>query len=268
MHPAVIIIPARYRSTRFPGKPLASIAGIPMIRRVFEQCAQARCASRILVATDDERIAETVRAFGGDVVMTPTGIATGTERVAHAAAATDCRPDEVIVNVQGDEPLIEPAVIDAAAACIVGTDADIGTCASPLQDAEAFRDPMVVKVVLARDGHALYFSRAPIPHAFHPPDHGGGGPVQALRHIGIYAFMRRCLERFAALPPSPLEKLEGLEQLRALEAGMRIRVAVVLSRSIAVDTPEDIPLVEARIASETGTSGTPGHFPSDRYASA
>lgn len=240
-----IVIPARYDSSRFPGKPLADIAGTPMIQRVWERCRSSRLAGAVLVATDDERIAGVVRAFGGDVVMTSPRCSTGSERVAEAAAS---RSEGIIVNVQGDEPLIDPATIDAVIARLRDDgEADIATAATPSHDAAGFADPNVVKAVCDPRGYALYFSRAPVPHRRDP---GGATETVYLRHHGIYAFRRDALQRFVRLPASPLERNEQLEQLRALEAGMRIAVVTVPASGPAVDTPADIDRVVEALRSE------------------
>ncbi len=252
----VIVIPARYGSTRFPGKPLAVIAGKSMIRRVWERCNATAGASvgttngaaRVIVATDDARIADEVATFGGEAMITPSELASGSERMAWVAERIE---GEVFINVQGDEPLMPPATIDAVAAALRESGADIATAACPLRDPAALRNPNVVKLVTDRDGNALFFSRAGIPFdrdAEGKPGSRGNGfdtPGVYFKHIGIYAFRRDSLLRFAALPPGLLERVERLEQLRALENGMRIRVAVVPSDSQAVDTPEDLAAVEA-----------------------
>ncbi|MBE0644639.1 MAG: 3-deoxy-manno-octulosonate cytidylyltransferase [Bacteroidetes bacterium] len=252
----IIVIPARYASTRFPGKPLATIAGKSMIRRVWERCAAAACTARVIVATDDERIEAEIASFGGESMMTPPELASGSERMAWVAERIG---GAVFINVQGDEPLMPPATIDAVAEALLDSDADIATAACPILDSDAMSNPNVVKLVTDRDGNALYFSRAPIPfdrdadaaHAqrenTRQPGNGFGENGVYLKHIGIYAFRRDALLRFAALPPGRLEQIEKLEQLRAMENGMRIRVARVPSDSQAVDTPDDVPIVEELI---------------------
>ncbi len=243
----VIIIPARYSSTRFPGKPLARIAGKPMIKFVCERCAAA-AADAVLVATDDERIAAVVRDFGVEALMTPAGFESGTERVAWAAGQIAA---DIIVNVQGDEPLIAPATIDAVTGILLrAADADIATAVAQSDDRASFADPNVVKAAITADGRALYFSRAPIPHR-----RDGAGAFSFHRHIGIYAFRRESLARFASLPQSHLEQTERLEQLRALEAGMVIKAATVSEISISVDRPSDIALVEAALERHARSAG-------------
>lgn len=244
----IIVIPARYASTRFPGKPLASIAGKSMIRRVWERCSMATEAARVIVATDDRRIADEVASFGGEAMITPSEMASGSERMAWVAERIE---GDVFINVQGDEPLIPPATIDVVAAALRESDADIATAGCPLRDPAALWNPNVVKLVTDRSGNALYFSRAGIPFDREAAERisldGNGSDERGVffKHIGIYAFRRYAVLRFAALPPGLLERVEQLEQLRALENGMRIRVTIVPSDSQAVDTPEDLAAVEA-----------------------
>jgi 3-deoxy-manno-octulosonate cytidylyltransferase (CMP-KDO synthetase) len=241
----VVVIPARYASTRFPGKPLASILGKPMIQRVYERAAQASCADRVVVATDDERIARVVAGFGGEVQMTRSDHATGTDRLAEVAGRLDA---ELLINVQGDEPLIDPRMIEAAAAPLMADAAiPMGTLRTALKTWEEYRDPNVVKVVCDARGFALYFSRAPIPYPRDLPQGSAQlspGGLGLSRHVGLYVYRRDFLLRFASLPPSSLEQLEKLEQLRALENGHAIRVVTTELTSLGVDTPEDLPRVE------------------------
>lgn len=242
----VAVIPARYGSSRFPGKPLALILGKPMIQWVYERAALAACADRVVVATDDERIARVVAGFGGEVQMTRSDHATGTDRLAEVAGRLDA---ELLINVQGDEPLIDPRMIEAAAAPLIADAAiPMGTLRAALETWEEYRNPNVVKVVCDGRGFALYFSRAPIPHPRDLPQ-GGAQPSPAalgmFRHVGLYVYRRDFLLAFASLPPSPLEQLEKLEQLRALEHGHAIRVVETDLTSLGVDTPEDLLRVEA-----------------------
>ncbi len=225
------VIPARMASTRLPGKPLADLAGTPMVVRVWERVRCAEGIDRVLVATDDARIADVVRARGGEAVMTGVCVS-GTDRVAEAARGRGAR---VVINVQGDEPFVEPADITRVAAA-VSDGVPIATAAAPLLDGA--EDPARVKVVCDDQGCALYFSRSPIPH---------GGPWRL--HVGLYAFTAAALEAVAGLPPSPLERAERLEQLRWLAAGYRIRVVSVPSGPLSVDTPEDLAHARARLAS-------------------
>ncbi len=228
---ATIVIPARWGSTRFPGKALAALGGKPLVQHVWEKCLRARRASRVIVATDDMRIAEAAFDFGAEVSLTKVGHPSGTDRVAEVAAKLP--RERVIVNVQGDEPFVEPRLIDRL---IVALDSDrrlaMATAASPIEDEEEFLDPNVVKVVMARNGDALYFSRSPI-----PADRDGSGGRIPLRHHGIYAYKRTFLLEFVRWKQTPLEALEKLEQLRALEKGARIRVLLTDPSPPGVDTP-------------------------------
>jgi 3-deoxy-manno-octulosonate cytidylyltransferase (CMP-KDO synthetase) len=228
------LIPARYASTRFPGKPLADILGKPMIQHVYERARSARTLQRLLVATDDPRIAQAVASFGGEAVMTSPDHPTGTDRLAEAAAALEV---DLVVNIQGDEPLIDPEVIDAAAAPLIADPSiPMGTLMSRIADPADLHDPNVVKVVADRHGFALYFSRALIPYA------RGGQTNEAVYyyHPGLYVYRKEFLLKYAALPPTPLEQTEKLEQLRALEHGYRIKVVETAHRPVSVDTPEDL----------------------------
>lgn len=228
-------IPARYGSTRLPGKPLLPIAGRPMIEHVYARVARARGLARVVVLTDDERIARAVEAFGGEWEMTPVDCASGTDRIAWAARHWDAA---AVINVQGDEPLIDPEGISRLAEHLAAHPEDaVATLATPAEDHE-MGNPNAVKVVLARDGSALYFSRSAIPY---PRQEGGAVP---LKHLGIYGYQREALLRLASLTPTPLERSESLEQLRALENGIRIRVLVVGRGSQGVDTAEDLERVE------------------------
>ena len=256
---SIVVIPARYESTRFPGKALALIAGRPMIEHVYARAARARGVARVLVATDDDRIARAVERFGGTAVMTRATHATGTDRLAEVASRIEC---DVIVNVQGDEPLIEPAMIEQAIAPFAADPAlQMTSLRARIVDPAELHDPNVVKVVVDGDDFALYFSRAPIPFPrdavgrhFSAAGSGPHGPTEvgpfcAWRHVGLYAYRRSFLPRFAALPPSPLEQTERLEQLRALEHGIRIKVLETSHFSIGVDTPADLAKVDALLAS-------------------
>jgi 3-deoxy-manno-octulosonate cytidylyltransferase (CMP-KDO synthetase) len=240
------ILPSRWGSTRFPGKPLHPIAGKPLIRLVWERCAACSGLDEILVATDDPRILTAVESFGGRAVMTSPGHPTGTDRIAEAVRAVPHATH--IVNIQGDEPLIDPALIDELAAVISRPGGpDMATAANPLDPADpAVADPNVVKTVTTLDGRALYFSRSPLPFFRNPVP---GLPV--LRHKGIYAYRRDFLERFVTWPPSPLERAESLEQLRALENGASIRVIVTTDTSPGVDTPEQAREIERLLSSSS-----------------
>jgi 3-deoxy-manno-octulosonate cytidylyltransferase (CMP-KDO synthetase) len=237
-----VVIPARFGSTRLPGKVLLEIAGKSVLEWVHGR-ARASRAREVIVATDDERIASAARAFKADVVMTAASHPSGTDRIAEVARARGWKDDEIVVNVQGDEPLMPPALVDQVAELLVTGGADIGTLSSPLQDSTDLADPNVVKVVADAQGRALYFSRAPIPWNRDDP----GRPREARRHVGIYAYRVSALKRLTTLPASKLEQLEKLEQLRALENGLVIRVAEARERpGQDVNTAEDL----ARVARE------------------
>lgn len=231
-----IIIPARLGSSRFPGKVLADRTGMPLIQHVHEAVSRATCASSVVVAVDDQRVAEVVRGFGGRVVMTSVAHPNGTSRLAEAATLLGLGPDEVVVNAQGDEPELDPTLIDAAVETLVRTGAPMATVATPMDPAR-MGDPNVVKVVCRNDGRALYFSRAPIPFV---RDTSSAGDRQGpLRHIGIYAYRRSFLGVYADLPETALERTEMLEQLRALAYGHEISVAIREDRGGGgIDTPE------------------------------
>ena len=238
----VAIIPARYASTRLPGKPLAAIAGQPMIRHVYERVRRAAGVARTLIATDDERIAVAVRAFGGDLVMTGTH-ATGTDRLAEVAAGLDAA---IIVNVQGDLPLLDPEALSACVAAFHEQPGlEMASLMTPIRDEAEFHNPNVVKVVTGADGYALYFSRSPVPF-WRGPRNGAFGR----RHIGLYAYRRDVLLALAEAPRSALECAEELEQLRALERGVRIRMVEVDSAPPEVDTAEDLERVRCMVEGE------------------
>ena len=236
------IIPARYASTRFPGKPLHLIAGKPLIAHVVERCREAASWAEVIVATDDDRIAEVAREFCR-VEMTRSDHSTGTDRIAEVAGRVEC---DAVVNVQGDEPLIAPAVIDAVAGAL--SNAEMSTAASPVNNISDVSDPNVVKVVVSAEGRALYFSRRTIPFVRDLADAGAAGQLAAfpfLKHLGIYGYRRETLARLVGLEPSPLEEAERLEQLRALENGIAIAVRRVEHDAVGVDVPEDVARVEA-----------------------
>ncbi|MEB2344343.1 MAG: 3-deoxy-manno-octulosonate cytidylyltransferase [Deltaproteobacteria bacterium] len=241
---AVGVIPARFAASRFPGKPLAPIAGKPLVQRVWEGACSARRLGRVLVATDDERIAAACRGFGAEAVLTGAHHPTGTDRIAEAAAGVEA---DLVVNIQGDEPLIEGPVIDAAVAALEeDPGAAMSTVAHPAGP-EGLDDPNRVKLVLDRRGRALYFSRSRIPFPREPA--GGASGTPWLQHVGLYAYRRPFLLEFVRLAQTPLERIEALEQLRALEHGHAIRVAVIEGwRSVPVDVPADVALVERALA--------------------
>ena len=241
-----IIIPARYGSTRFPGKPLADLWGKPIIQHVWERARQSRLAGRVIIATDDERIAAVARGFGAEVAMTRADHPSGTDRVAEVARALDA---DIVVNVQGDEPIIDPAHIDATVAPLTADPTiPMGTLCCPIEEIAELANPNVVKVVLDRRGFALYFSRLPIP--FVRDERARACPersrrVARYRHLGLYVYRRDFLLSLAGLAPTPLEQAERLEQLRVLEHGHRIRVVIVDRASPGVDTPADLERLRA-----------------------
>lgn len=235
------VIPARWGSTRFPGKILTPLCGKPLVQWVWERASQARGLSRLLVATDDQRIADAVHAFGGEPVMTRSDHPSGTDRIAEAVQDLDVT---AVVNIQGDEPLIDPALIDALAALVEVDGAwDMATAAARIDESALIDQSSVVKVVMDAEGRALYFSRAPIPYA-RDQARGVGEVGSYWRHIGIYAYRRTFLTRLVATPPVMLEETEKLEQLRALYIGGRIKVLAAPGVALGVDEPEDVPRAE------------------------
>lgn len=243
-----IVIPARYYSSRFPGKPLADIAGKPMIQRVYEASIQVEKASRVIVATDDLRIFNTVKNFGGDVVMTSRDHPTGTDRVIEVA---ENMSGDIFINVQGDEPLIRPRDINLLIDKMTrDPNCQVATLCHPIPEDEAL-NPNVVKVVRSANGRALYFSRRRIPYA---PD--SDNPIAYLKHVGIYGYRRKILTEYKHLPYSHLEDLEKLEQLRLMEAGIPIDVMETKRVGRGVDTPEDLEVVLQILKSRAEVSGT------------
>ena len=240
-----ILIPARMAASRFPGKPLSKINGRPMIQWVYERSKQAR-ADSVIVATDSQEILAVVQGFGGEAVLTDTNHENGTQRIAEVAANLDA---DIVVNVQGDEPCIQAADIDAASAPLLAeASLPMATLASPIHHASELFDPNVVKVVFDKQGSALYFSRSPIPfrkHAGMSAIHFELGSANYFRHIGVYAYRRKFLLQYVNEPACALEQTEGLEQLRALYMGAEIRVAITDNQSIGVDTPADVAKAEA-----------------------
>jgi 3-deoxy-manno-octulosonate cytidylyltransferase (CMP-KDO synthetase) len=232
------VIPARYASTRLPGKPLSMIAGKPMIQHVYERACQAQFPNEVVVATDNELVEKAVLDFGGKAVMTSPDHPSGTDRLAEVALMY---PDvDVIVNVQGDEPMIPPEVIDRLAEAFNG-DADLNMATMKVvMDEEDYENPAAVKVVTDQQGYALYFSRSLMPYPRNKPE-----GFKVFKHVGIYAYRRNFLLKYAALAPTPLEKAESLEQLRALENGYKIKVLESDFQGIGVDTPEDLAAVNA-----------------------
>lgn len=255
----IAIIPARFDSTRFPGKALASLAGRPLIQHVIERCARVTSVREVVVATDDERIASAAREAGAEAVLTPAELPSGTDRVAAVAAGLDC---DVVLNVQGDEPLIDPQELDRAVRSFVASAADYATLRAPLREARDLWDPNVVKVAVDVSGRALYFSRGPIPFP-RAECSGAAGAGAAPRveftsapelpgpywvHVGVYLYRRRALLRWARIAPSALERAEGLEQLRLLEAGETIWTYEVGEAVPGVDTEEDLERVRKALA--------------------
>ena len=237
---AVAIIPARYASTRLSGKPLINILGKPMIQHVYERCKEAKTINRVLVATDDKRIFDAVEAFGGEAVMTSQAHETGTDRLAEVASNIDA---ELVVNVQGDEPLIKPEMIDEAVLPLLEDRSIVmGTLNSVLTDQDELSSPSVVKVVVDKNDNALYFSRHPIPYISDISKKPGRSVHY--KHVGLYVFRREFLLKFAAMEPTPLERLEKLEQLRALENGYKVKVKTTVFNCIGVDEPEDVEKVK------------------------
>ncbi|HIU63843.1 MAG TPA: 3-deoxy-manno-octulosonate cytidylyltransferase [Candidatus Avacidaminococcus intestinavium] len=235
------VIPARYASTRLPGKPLAMIAGKPMIQRVYEQAVQAYMPEEVVVATDSEKVAEVVEAFGGHVILTSPDHPSGTDRLAEVALSYN--DIDVIINVQGDEPMIPPEVIDKLAQAFVD-DEDLNMATlKTLMNEEDYHNPNAVKVVTDQNGYALYFSRSLLPYPRKKTV-----DFKVYKHIGIYAYRRNFLLSYAAYEPTPLEEIEGLEQLRALENGQRIKVIECKFNGIGIDTQEDLDAVNKLFA--------------------
>ncbi|HUE55502.1 MAG TPA: 3-deoxy-manno-octulosonate cytidylyltransferase [Candidatus Udaeobacter sp.] len=241
----IVVIPARYGSTRLAGKPLISLAGKPMIQRVYERAKMAQRVDQVIVATDDERIVKAVEGFGGQARMTRPDHRTGTERVAEVAAHVE---GDVFVNVQGDEPLLDPAAVDTAVGALLEEPAaSVSTVAVPIKTPGDIMDPNVVKTVLDFDGNALYFSRAPVPWV---RDTASKIQVRHLKHLGLYVFQREALLEYPTLPQGELERIEQLEQLRWMENGWKIRVAEVEHDAVSVDVPEDVARVEKLLLTE------------------
>lgn len=237
------VIPSRYASTRLPGKPLVEIAGKPLVQWVWEAACRVESLSSVLIATDDDRIRSVAESFGAEVAMTPPECPSGTDRI---AAALSGRAADIIVNIQGDEPLMDPATVDAAVQALLDDQgAHVASAMTPIHGDEEFQSPSVVKVVTSAEGRALYFSRASIPNMSRlTPEERNSAP-RPMKHLGLYVYRREALEAFVQLPPSRYEQLEKLEQLRFLEAGYQIRMVEVSADAIGVDTPEDVLRVEA-----------------------
>ncbi len=246
------VIPARYDSSRLPGKPLADLDGRPMIEHVYRRVAATASVASVVVATDDDRVRAVVERFGGQARMTSRSHPSGTDRVAEVAATIDC---DIVVNVQGDEPLIEPAMIEEAVApMLADASLPMATLRRAITDPADRDNPSVVKVVVGQNGDALYFSRAAVPFLRDPAAAAEPAPL-GWRHVGLYVYRRAFLLAFARLEPTPLERLESLEQLRALEHGFRIRTVPTAYDSLGVDTPEDLDRVRRVLRREP----VPGH---------
>jgi 3-deoxy-manno-octulosonate cytidylyltransferase (CMP-KDO synthetase) len=242
----VCIIPSRYESSRFPGKPLADLCGKPMIQHVYERVLRAKTVSLAAVATDDERIFTAVQAFGGRAVMTSARHRSGTDRIAEAVGTMALQDDDIIVNIQGDQPLFEPVQVDEVVGPLVEYDSvPMSTLIYQIVRKEEITHPNAVKVVFDRDHFALYFSRATIPFI-----RDIGKKAEYFKHHGIYAYRRGFLRIFTALPEGVLERLEALEQLRALENGYRIKVVITRYDSVEVDTPQELERVRRLITGE------------------
>lgn len=247
--PAIAIIPARIASQRFPGKVLARDTGKPLIQHVWEAATRSAAAPRVIVATDDVTVEAACRGFGAECVMTRADHPNGSSRLAEACALLAVPPDTIVVNVQGDEPEMDPALIDAVVGELRAGHAEVSTIASPFAPRDDPSNPNIVKVVLARDGRAMYFSRALIPHV----RDGSADAVAPLRHVGLYAYRRRMLDQYLQLAETPLELAEKLEQLRWLEHGIGIAVAVREAHHASIDTPEQYAAFVARHRAAMGT---------------
>lgn len=244
---ALAVIPARFGASRFPGKPLTPILGKPMVQHVYERCIESGVFTRVLIATDDERIRDAVKGFGGDVALTSPECASGTDRVAEAVLGLKLSADAVVVNVQGDEPALHPRALAELVKAFNDDSVHMATLVRQLKDEER-ANPNVVKAVLDERGNALYFSRADVPF---PRGEGSGAPRWA--HIGIYGYRWHTLEKLTALKPTALEQAENLEQLRALGHGIPIRCCVTAFNSTAVDTPSDVAAAEAALRALTSS---------------
>lgn len=247
----LVVIPARFSSTRLPGKPLSEIHGQTMIQRVYGRAKLAHGVTDVVVATDDERVLKNVQSFGGRAVMTDPALPSGTDRIAAVAKLPEFQKYQVLVNVQGDEPFIEPSAIEAAAALVSSGKFPMATIMSPLRSTDELQNQAIVKVVADRMGRALYFSRHPIPYSRGQVPQASKG-FAARRHVGLYAYSRETLLRLSELDPSECEKGEMLEQLRAMEDGISIGIQEVDFVSIGVDTPEELEKARAHAASLEG----------------
>jgi 3-deoxy-manno-octulosonate cytidylyltransferase (CMP-KDO synthetase) len=241
------VIPARMASQRLPGKPLAPLAGKPMVQHVWERVKAAASITRVVIATDDERVCDAAKSFGADAMMTPADCPSGTDRAALVAQANP--QAKIVVNIQGDEPLIDPGVIDRCIGALLGAPwAAVSTPMTPIRDRESFESPHIVKVAHTPEGRALYFSRSPIPSRARSEP--AAGEPWGMKHLGLYTFRREALLDFATWPPALLETMEKLEQLRFLAHGCGIAVVETPHDSVGVDTPEDLERVERRLRGE------------------
>jgi 3-deoxy-manno-octulosonate cytidylyltransferase (CMP-KDO synthetase) len=234
----IVVIPARLKSTRLPEKPLADIAGKPMIQWVYERARRAAGVDRVIIATDDDKVVHAVKKFSGEAIMTPADLHSGTDRVACTAELIGAGENDILVNLQGDEPLIEPLAIEKGIELVKSKRFPIGTVMVPLKDEAELLDPSVVKVIADNQDRAVYFSRFPIPYSRVQPNSVKG--YECMRHVGLYIYDRKTLSKFRSLPVTEMEKSESLEQLRALKNGIPIGITQVNFTSIGVDTPEDL----------------------------
>lgn len=246
MSPPVAVIPSRFGAQRFPGKPLAQLEGKPLVQHVYERCIEAACFAQVLIATDDERIEAAARGFGAQVVMTSPHCPSGTDRAAEVATSLSLEAHQVVVNVQGDEPAVSPESLRALVGLFSSPEVELGTLVRPLDDDER-SNANVVKVVLDEAHRALYFSRADIPHT-----RDVSVPVERWAHVGLYGYRAEVLRRLAGWAPVALEKVESLEQLRALHHGLRFHCAVTMAKSVSVDVPADVPRAEAALRALRG----------------
>lgn len=245
----ICLIPARYGSTRFPGKPLAILKNKPIIQHVYERAKASKLINEVFVATDDNRIMEVVKSFGGKAIMTSQNHPSGTDRIAEAVdkllqEGYNLQDSSIVINLQGDEPLIKIEMIDQLIELMKSENNSIGTLAKKVEKEEDFRNPNIVKVVFDKNGYALYFSRSPIPFDREKFIKGFSNNNFMYKHIGIYGYSVKILKNFVSLPQSRLEKIESLEQLRALENGIKIKVSITEYDSFGIDTPEDLEVAE------------------------
>jgi 3-deoxy-manno-octulosonate cytidylyltransferase (CMP-KDO synthetase) len=246
------VIPARWASTRFPGKPMVLIKGRPMVQWVYERAKQAKLVDDVLVATDDDRILSAVTGFGGKAILTSPDHPTGTDRIAEAVRDINC---DIVVNVQGDEPLIPPENIDCAVQCLLDDPSiPMSTLMTAIDNPDEFKDSNIVKVAVGKNGHALYFSRSPIPHDRDGSRFAGKNGCLGYKHIGLYVYKKTFLMKLNLLPEGDLEQVEKLEQLRVLENGYSIKVVVAPGTSIGVDCPKDLETVLKLIDSSTSAT--------------